>query len=50
MSEGFGMFLSCQDCARMRVGDKWQAWEDGEVLFFDDSFEHEVVNDCDRER
>lgn len=27
-----------------------KTWEDGSVLFFDDSFEHEVFNHCDQER
>ena len=27
----------------MRVGDAgWRAWEEGEPVLFDDSFEHEV--------
>ena len=27
-----------------------RAWEQGKLLFFDDSFEHDVVNNCDQER
>jgi hypothetical protein len=34
-------------CARIRVGNETRAWERGRVLFFDDSVEHEVWNDCD---
>eukprot|EP00392_Amoebophrya_sp_AT5.2_P014206 g14349.t1 len=30
-------------CA-IRVGQDWKQWEQGKVLLFDDSFEHEVVN------
>ncbi len=29
-------------CALFRVGEETRAWEQGEVMFFDDSFEHEV--------
>jgi hypothetical protein len=37
-------------CARMRVGNETRAWREGGVLFFDDSFEHEVRNECDATR
>lgn len=37
------------DC-RIRVGDTWHTWSGGEVLLFDDSFEHEVRNDTEEER
>jgi hypothetical protein len=33
-------------CARIRVGNETRRWAAGSVLFFDDSFEHEVPNDC----
>ena len=40
-----------EGCARIRVGNETRRWSQGRVLFFDDSFEHEVWNDCDdRER
>jgi aspartyl/asparaginyl beta-hydroxylase (cupin superfamily) len=35
---------------RIRVGDEERSWAEGDVLIFDDSFEHEVWNDSDRER
>jgi len=35
---------------RLRVGDKWLTWREGECLIFDDSFSHEVWNDSDRRR
>lgn len=38
------------DLCRIRVGDSWNTWEHGKCLVFDDSFEHEVVNDSDQER
>ena len=31
-------------CA-IRVKDTWHSWKEGEILVFDDSFEHQVVND-----
>ncbi len=37
------------DCA-IRVGDEVQYWQDGKVLIFDDSFEHEAWNRSDKER
>lgn len=37
-------------CAALTVGNETRAWERGQVLFFDDSFVHSVVNDCDEER
>jgi len=37
-------------CAAMRVGAETRSWSRGRVLFFDDSFEHEVHNSCDAER
>jgi beta-hydroxylase len=35
---------------RMRVGDKTFVWREGEIVVFDDTFEHEVWNDTDEER
>ena len=32
-------------CAQIRVGNETRRWREGAVLFFDDSFEHEVWND-----
>lgn len=37
-------------CARLTVGNETRAWEEGGVLFFDDSFLHSVKHDCDEER
>ncbi len=36
--------------SRMRVGDVVHYWKEGEVLVFDDTFEHEVWNDSDKRR
>ena len=30
--------------ARMRVGEEWRTWREGEVLILDSSFEHEVIH------
>ena len=38
-----------RESARIRVGDgenNWKTWAEGEVLIFEDSFEHEVVFDA----
>ncbi len=35
---------------RMRVGDETFSWGEGEVVFFDDTFPHEVWNETDEER
>lgn len=34
----------------IRVGNETRAWKQGAVIFFDDSWEHEVWNRCGRER
>jgi hypothetical protein len=35
---------------RIRVGSRWESWQRGKVLVFDDSFEHEVENTTDQMR
>jgi hypothetical protein len=30
------------DGAKIRVGDETRGWQDGKIIIFDDSFEHEV--------
>jgi beta-hydroxylase len=35
---------------RIRVGDDVRHWEEGEVMLFDDTHEHEVWNDTDETR
>jgi len=37
-------------CATFTVGGETRAWVEGEVLFFDDSFEHHVNNTCASQR
>lgn len=35
---------------RIRIGDEWISWRAGESVIFDDTFEHEVINDTDEAR
>ena len=35
---------------RIRIGDRFTTWTEGESLFFDDTYAHEVWNDTDEER
>ena len=37
-------------CTRLTVGGKTRSWRAGKALFFDDSFLHSVVNECEQER
>ena len=39
-----------EQCAFFRVANETRAWTEGQVSFFDDSFEHEVRNECASER
>ena len=39
-----------EPCTRMRVANVTRTWIEGGALTFDDSFEHEVWNDCSDER
>jgi tetratricopeptide (TPR) repeat protein len=41
---------STSPCAWIRVGNETRAWTEGGVLFFDDSFEHDVLSVCPTER
>lgn len=45
-----GLAVPAGACAWMAVGGEARAWSAGEVLLFDDSFEHEVRNECDAQR
>lgn len=44
-----GLVVPGQD-ARMRVAEETRRWREGKVVVFDDSFDHEVWNDCDAPR
>lgn len=37
--------LQCPSGARLRVGSEWGSWQEGKTIFFDDSYEHEVVHE-----
>lgn len=37
-------------CAYIRIANQTHSWSEGDVLFFDDSYEHEVWNKCNSER
>lgn len=41
---------SRNDRCQIRIADDWRDWEEGKVLVFDDSFEHEVRNDSNQIR
>ncbi|KAL3938422.1 MAG: hypothetical protein SGBAC_006663 [Bacillariaceae sp.] len=40
---------SAESC-KIRVSEQWHSWQEGKILLFDDSFEHEVRNDSQEER
>ena len=42
--------LIVPDGCRLRVGNETRTWKTGEMLIFDDSIEHEAVNDSDELR
>lgn len=33
------------DACKIRVGPEWRQWRQGKTIAFDDSFEHEVIDD-----
>lgn len=35
---------------QLRVADQWRSWEEGKLIVFDDSFDHEAMNNSDQER
>lgn len=39
-----------RDCGRLRCGSEERAWEEGRLMVFDDSIEHEAWNDSEAER
>ena len=42
--------LIVPDGCWLRVGNETRRWEEGKLLIFDDSFEHEAKNDSDQTR
>lgn len=45
-----GLVVPTNGRCQIRVGREWHSWQVGKILLFDDSFEHEVVNDTGEER
>eukprot|EP01062_Namystynia_karyoxenos_P039476 TRINITY_DN28685_c0_g1_i1.p1 TRINITY_DN28685_c0_g1~~TRINITY_DN28685_c0_g1_i1.p1 ORF type:complete len:489 (+),score=74.84 TRINITY_DN28685_c0_g1_i1:73-1467(+) len=45
-----GVIVPPGGCARIRVADETRRWEQGRILMLDDSFEHEVWNECSETR
>jgi ornithine lipid ester-linked acyl 2-hydroxylase len=39
-----------KEACRIRVGEEFRHWEEGQSMIFDDTFEHEVWNDTDETR
>jgi len=39
-----------QNCGKLRCGSEEKAWEEGRLMIFDDSIEHEAWNDSEAER
>jgi len=42
--------IPTKPCTVMRVSNQTREWNEGKISFFDDSFEHEVWNNCTSER
>ena len=45
-----GLVVPPGGCAVFTVAKEKRAWAEGEALFFDDTFEHEVRNECTERR
>lgn len=45
-----GLRIPPKGRVQIRIADDWHSWQEGQVLVFDDSYEHEVVNDSDEIR
>ncbi|MEQ9402708.1 MAG: aspartyl/asparaginyl beta-hydroxylase domain-containing protein [Cyclobacteriaceae bacterium] len=45
-----GLEIPEPDKVKIRVGNRWQTWENGKAFGFDDSFEHEVVHSGKKDR
>jgi aspartyl/asparaginyl beta-hydroxylase (cupin superfamily) len=39
-----------ENCGALRVGNEERAWEEGKMLIFDDSIEHEAWNSSAKDR
>jgi aspartyl/asparaginyl beta-hydroxylase (cupin superfamily) len=45
-----GLVIPKQGNCKIRVAHEWHNWQEGKMVVFDDSYEHEVRNDTDEER
>ena len=45
-----GLDVPEPDKAKIRVGTEWRYWKEGKAYGFDDSFDHEVVHDGQKDR
>jgi Aspartyl/Asparaginyl beta-hydroxylase len=45
-----GLSVPATGRCEIRVGEERRQWKEGQVLLFDDSFEHEVINDTNESR
>jgi aspartyl/asparaginyl beta-hydroxylase (cupin superfamily) len=45
-----GLIVPCPDQVALRVGDQTRSWQEGKIMIFDDSYEHEAWNKSDKQR
>lgn len=45
-----GLDIPEPDKVKIRVGNEWKSWGEGKAFGFDDSYEHEVVHDGEKDR
>jgi aspartyl/asparaginyl beta-hydroxylase (cupin superfamily) len=45
-----GLDVPTENTPVLRVSDQRRSWRTGESFLFDDSYDHEIINTCDRER
>lgn len=41
-----GLIIPTNGRVQIRVANEWHNWQKGKMLVFDDSYEHEVINEC----
>jgi beta-hydroxylase len=44
------LIIPNREACGIRVGEETKNWEEGKLLIFDDSYEHEAWNNCDKDR
>lgn len=45
-----GLIVPCPDQVALRVGDQVRTWQEGKMMIFDDSYEHEAWNRSEQQR